>query len=113
METESNQVTETTTEEEIGESTPLLITTITKTARISGVDFFRGLIMIFESLDHAREFLSSIKIQHEEWYQMPDYHLSSQPYLIWFLRAVTGLCAPGFMALMGLGKIYNSLLIFR
>lgn len=78
--------------------------------RLYGLDLFRGLIMVFESIDHSREFLSKIKVDHEEWYHMPDFYNSEKnegmPLLSWFLRALTALCAPGFMFLMGVGIVY-------
>jgi uncharacterized membrane protein len=72
--------------------------------RDSSLDCFRGLIMIWESLDHAREIMSNIKIEHEQWYSVPTYqHATLSRLQVWSLRLPTSFCAPGFMFLMGLG----------
>ncbi|KAJ3030937.1 hypothetical protein HK097_005531, partial [Rhizophlyctis rosea] len=58
------------------EETPLLAAiaqTIAKPARLTYLDDLRGLLMILQSIDHARMFLSRIVIPHENWYEMPDY----------------------------------------
>ncbi|KAJ3304835.1 hypothetical protein HDV03_002217 [Kappamyces sp. JEL0829] len=60
--------------------------------------------MVFESLDHAREFTSNIHIAHEEWFNMPNYNTIA-PSPRW-PHLILGLCAPGFMFLMGIGIVY-------
>ena len=74
--------------------------------RITALDALRGLLMIFESLDHAREFLSDIHIDHEEWYNMPQFQNYEYPLRTWALRQVTSWCAPGFMFLMGMSIVF-------
>ncbi|KAI8912430.1 hypothetical protein EDD86DRAFT_201321 [Gorgonomyces haynaldii] len=91
---------------EPNEETPLLDRPVpVRKQRVTGLDLFRGLIMVFESLDHARDFASNIQIQHEEWNNMTSYE-GPQRAIHFFMRAITGLCAPGFMFLMGMGIAY-------
>jgi hypothetical protein len=55
--------------------------------------------MIFESIDHAREFLGSFDkghIKHERWFDMPDYDYPNG-LRDFSVRFFTALCAPGFM----------------
>jgi len=84
----------------ISERTPLL-PSLSLPKRIPGIDLLRGLLMVFESLDHAREILSTISIKHEEWFEMPQY-TKTRTFLV---RLVTSLSAPGFMFLMGFGVV--------
>ncbi|KAI9092621.1 hypothetical protein DFS34DRAFT_632513 [Phlyctochytrium arcticum] len=71
-----------------------------KPARLLYLDHIRGLLMIFQSIDHSRGMLSRINIPHEEWWNMPDYKGNLYH---WFVRFLTALCAPGFMMTMGCG----------
>ncbi|KND01079.1 uncharacterized protein SPPG_04171 [Spizellomyces punctatus DAOM BR117] len=77
---------------------------VAKPARLLYLDHIRGLLMILQSIDHSRLFLSRIDIKHEEWWEMPDYHGSLYH---WFVRFLTAICAPGFMMTMG-----SSILLF-
>jgi uncharacterized membrane protein len=91
---------------EAEEATPLL-PTLQVTNRDQSLDYFRGIIMVLESLDHSRDFISNIVIEHEQWNILPSYiHPTLSREAVWFLRMITGFCAPGFLFLMGLGMCY-------
>ncbi|CAG8544068.1 17497_t:CDS:2 [Funneliformis caledonium] len=74
--------------------------------RVVALDIFRGLLMVLQSLDHARGILVNIKGQqaHETWYQQPVF----EELVPSITRLVTHLAAPGFTFLMGFGIILFS-----
>ncbi|KAJ3151794.1 hypothetical protein HDU89_001842 [Geranomyces variabilis] len=95
------------------ESTPLLAAdgasvavTAIKAPRLLFLDHVRGLLMCLQSIDHSRLFLSRIAIQHEEWWNMPDFEGSLYH---WFVRFLTASCAPGFFLTMGMSIVLFTL----
>lgn len=86
------------------EQQPLLSQTSvpSRSSRLASLDLLRGLVMIFESIDHARALISNIKVKHETWFEMPLYNGNV---LHWFIRFITGICAPAFFFLMAIGIV--------
>ncbi|KAJ3189297.1 hypothetical protein HDU85_002925 [Gaertneriomyces sp. JEL0708] len=93
------------------EGTPLLAGAITqpngnipelKPPRLLYLDHIRGLLMVLQSIDHSRMFLSRMVVKHEEWWSMPDFEGSLYH---WFVRFLSAVCAPGFMATMGMSIV--------
>ncbi|POG76456.1 hypothetical protein GLOIN_2v1474651 [Rhizophagus irregularis DAOM 181602=DAOM 197198] len=75
----------------------------TKPRRVVVLDVFRGLLMVLQSLDHARSFLTALT-EHETWYSQPVY----KDLVPSISRLVTHLAAPGFAFMMGFGIILFS-----
>jgi uncharacterized membrane protein len=67
--------------------------------RLIFLDSMRGLIMVLMALDHASFFIAKTH-SHEFWGTALPRYDDALPFL---LRAVTHLCAPGFLLLMGVG----------
>ncbi|TPX60122.1 hypothetical protein PhCBS80983_g01975 [Powellomyces hirtus] len=93
-------------EQPANENTPLLPGTeavvspvAAKATRLLYLDHIRGLLMVHQSIDHSRIFLSSIVIHHEEWWNMPDFKGSLYH---WFLMHKL---LEGFMMTMGMSII--------
>ncbi|GBC04621.1 hypothetical protein RclHR1_05790002 [Rhizophagus clarus] len=78
----------------------------TKPLRVVALDDFRGLLMVLQSLDHARRFLTNngSQVEHETWYSQPVY----EDLVPSISRLVTHLAAPGFAFMMGFGIILFS-----
>jgi uncharacterized membrane protein len=64
-------------------------------ARLSSIDIFRGLIMVWMALDHTRDFFTNIRFEPE------DIHLTWPG--LFFTRWITHFCAPMFFFLAGTG----------
>jgi uncharacterized membrane protein len=63
--------------------------------RLSSIDIFRGLIMVWMALDHTRDFFTNIRFEPE------DIHLTWPA--LFFTRWITHFCAPMFFFLAGTG----------
>ncbi|KAI9216661.1 hypothetical protein BC828DRAFT_292992 [Blastocladiella britannica] len=93
----------------ITEQHPVL-TAPTAAARIPAYDLTRGLLIVFMSLDHARKYLAPQPLlsanrpgAEEDWHgPLPDYQ---QSLVLFLVRAITHLAAPGFFFLMGVGNV--------
>jgi uncharacterized membrane protein len=73
---------------------------MTPTSRIASLDAFRGLIIVFMALDHARGYVAKNHPAEFWGSALPDYQ---GDWLAFLTRLVTHVCAPGFMFLMGAG----------
>ncbi|KAH8548017.1 hypothetical protein BGW37DRAFT_195509 [Umbelopsis sp. PMI_123] len=69
--------------------------------RVIAFDLLRGLLMILQSIDHARLFYTPLDEEFEVWYSLPKYSTT-----ILLLRVMTHPCPPGFAMLMGIGIVY-------
>jgi uncharacterized membrane protein len=67
----------------------------TTNARITSIDFLRGLVMVIMALDHVRMYFGP-----GTWYAEPT-DLSSTTPLLFFTRWITHFCAPVFVFLAG------------
>src|SRR3984893_14859123 len=63
--------------------------------RLSSIDLFRGLIMVWMALDHTRDFFTIIRFEPE------DINLTWPG--LFFTRWITHFCAPMFFLLAGTG----------
>jgi uncharacterized membrane protein len=73
---------------------------LTPGSRIASLDVFRGLIIVFMALDHARGYIAKNHPAEFWGSALPDYQ---GDWLAFLTRLVTHVCAPGFMFLMGTG----------
>ncbi|KAI8820436.1 uncharacterized protein EV422DRAFT_70197 [Fimicolochytrium jonesii] len=78
---------------------------VQRSPRLLYLDHVRGLLMVLQSIDHSRYFLSRISLPHEEWWNMPDYQGSYYHLLV---RGLSAICAPGFMLTMGMSIVLFS-----
>src|SRR5229473_3570014 len=64
-------------------------------ARLSSIDIFRGVIMVWMALDHTRDFFTNIPFEPET--------LAQTNLVLFATRWVTHFCAPMFFFLAGTG----------
>ncbi|KAI8578776.1 hypothetical protein K450DRAFT_245466 [Umbelopsis ramanniana AG] len=81
----------------IGDSLPAV-----RPQRVVALDLLRGLLMVLQSIDHAKAAFTTWYGPHECWYELPSYDEAWQ----FILRLMTHPCAPGFAMLMGIGVTY-------
>lgn len=74
----------------------------TKPQRVVALDLLRGLLMILQSIDHAKAAFTTWYGLHESWYELPTYDGVG----FFLMRLLTHPCAPGFAMLMGIGVTY-------
>ncbi|RUS13170.1 hypothetical protein BC937DRAFT_86223 [Endogone sp. FLAS-F59071] len=70
--------------------------------RVVALDLLRGMLMVLESIDHAKMFLTTWFGPHETWYELKPYSSTA----LFLIRLATHPCAPGFAFLMGIGIVY-------
>jgi uncharacterized membrane protein len=63
--------------------------------RLTSIDIFRGLIMVWMALDHTRDFFTNVRFEPE------DINLTWPG--LFFTRWITHFCAPMFFLLAGTG----------
>ncbi|CAG8546817.1 10002_t:CDS:2, partial [Scutellospora calospora] len=78
----------------------------TKPPRIVALDVFRGFMMLLQSVEHARIFLTNreSQAQIEIWYSQPSYTKAFNT----LIRMVTHLAPLGFAFVMGIGIVLFS-----
>src|ERR1035437_3935016 len=76
-------------------SPALTATSATPLARLSSIDIFRGVIMVWMALDHTRDFFTNIPFEPET--------LAQTNVVLFATRWVTHFCAPMFFFLAGTG----------
>jgi uncharacterized membrane protein len=76
-------------------SPALTATSATPLARLSSIDIFRGVIMVWMALDHTRDFFTNIPFEPET--------LAQTNLVLFATRWVTHFCAPMFFFLAGTG----------
>jgi uncharacterized membrane protein len=70
--------------------------------RLSSLDLFKGLIMVFMAIDHVSYFIA--KNHYYEFWGITPPHFPDA--ISFFTRFITHLCAPGFFFMMGAGMIF-------
>lgn len=90
-----------------GSITPSAKKTPTASARVLAPDLLRGLLMVFQSLDHSAlafgAWRHGVALESESDGQVVTTWNSPTA---WTVRMLTHLCAPGFMFLLGMGVVY-------
>lgn len=74
---------------------PTAVPNVAIETRLSSLDIFRGLIMVWMALDHTRDFFTNLRFEPE------DIHLTYPG--LFFTRWITHFCAPMFFFLAGTG----------